>query len=106
MPLYDDLNGGHYILLGYFVEEESLEGQGRRRSRGGGGGAMQKPRTDGASEYIRTIKLESAPFVLILHLKQFYFDSVYGPRKRGLRIKYEDELEVGGYICWGCCCMH
>ncbi len=88
------------ILLGYFVEEEPepLEGQGRRRSRGGGGRGMQKSRTGGASGSIRTIKLESAPLVLILHLKQFYFDSVYGPRKRGLRIKYEDELEVGDYI--------
>ncbi len=79
--LYDGIN-----MIGYFAEEEPLDGQ-RRKSRGVGGG--------GSSGRVRTIKLESAPLILILHLKQFYFDPVHGPMKKGLKTKYEDELEVG-----------
>ncbi len=80
-------------MIGYFAEEESLDGQGRR-SRGGGGRKINTG-GGGSSGRVRTIKLESAPLLLILHLKQFYFDPVHGPMKRGLKTKYEDVLEVG-----------
>ncbi len=84
-------------MIGYFAEEESLDGQGRR-SRGCGGGQKINKGGRGSSGRVRTIKLESAPLILILHLKQFYFDRVHGPMKRGLKTKYEDELEVG-FVC-------
>ncbi len=89
-------------MLGYFTEDESLDGQ--EKSNRGGSGGQTVHKGGGTLGRTRTIKLESAPLVLILHLKQFYFDSVHGPRKRGLRIKYEDELEVGGLLeisSWG-----
>lgn len=57
---------------------------------------MSRPEPIDGEAITKTVTIGTAPPILIIHLKRFYYHAVYGVEKLGKFIQYPEYLELGG----------